>query len=311
MYFIYRERIVQKHHFILRIRGILTLRYSQLAFQLHQLVPLGTGNFFPPHNQRIDCPGRETSGRVRVHVRFDIHVYHFLVFLVLLDSQKRGHLVDNSRHGLQTGSVFQFRLHVHPDDNISTHFFRYIHREIIRYSPVYQHHPVPSHRGEHPRDSHTRAHGKRQSPAILHHLLAVHQITCHASERDRQPVEIKRIVIPYRQIGKQIEYILSADKPRRDLQLAIVLNRHGNKIFLRFLFLRERQVITIHFITQQKHPVLRPHQTIHRARVITDRVQSPHESPHTRARDIIYRDTRLFQHLQHTDMRHSFRPAAT
>ena len=56
-------------------------------------------------------------------------------------------------------------------------------------------------------------------------------------------------MITDRQIGKQIVNILPANKTGRDFQFPVILYRHGNQVFLRFLLLRERKIITIHLIT--------------------------------------------------------------
>ena len=51
------------------------------------------------------------------------------------------------------------------------------------------------------------------------------------------------------QIRKQVVNILPADESRWNLDLPVILYRHGNQILLRFLLFREREIITIYFIT--------------------------------------------------------------
>ena len=113
------------------------------------------------------------------------------------------------------------------------------------------------------------------------------------------------------QIREQVVNILPTDESRWNFDLPVILYRHGNQILFRFLLLREREIITIYFITQQKRPVLSSHQTIHRVRIVPDRVQRSNERSHTCPCNIIYRNPGFLQHLQHSNMCHAFRTPTT
>ena len=113
------------------------------------------------------------------------------------------------------------------------------------------------------------------------------------------------------QIREQVVNILPTDESRWNLDFPVILYRHGNQILFRFFLLRKREIITIYFITQQKRPVLSSHQTIHRMRIVPNRVQRPNERSHTRPCNIIYRNPSFLQYLQHTDMCHTFCTSTT
>ena len=219
--------------------------------------------------------------------------------------------IDNLRD--DPGNRFQFifrhqiRLHINPDHDLRPESPGHVCREIIHDSPIDQYLISLFNRGKNTGNSHTRPHGLYQIPVFQNNLFPLKHICRHASKGNGQFHKIQGIMIPDREVGKQVIHVLPADKPYR----TTLSKRHGKQVLGILIFFPERQIITIHFITQKKHPILITHQTIQLIGRVTDSIQAPHDRPHTGTHNHINRDTRFLQHLQHANMHHPFCPSST
>ena len=303
--------VVHLHHISPRLFLVFRLFQPQLALQGHQLIPLRAGDLLAAGYQRVDGVPRETGRRIRRDIRLDVNIDQFLVVIIFLNAQKRDKLVNNAGDRLQTFLVLQIRLHINPNYHIRPHSPSHVDREVVRDSPVHQHHAPLAHRGEHPRDSHAGPQAERQIALVKNDILAIDQVARHAGERNGKGGKIKGVVITDSKVREKIIYVLTADEPRRKGNSAFFPDGHGKEVFFRGFLFRKRQIIAIHLVAQKEGPILTPHQRVHRTSIITNGVQTAHDGPHAGAHDAIDGYPGLLQNFQHSDMRHTLGPTAT
>ena len=102
-------------------------------------------------------------------------------------------------------------LHIHADDNIGSHLPGYIYRIVVNGSAVHQYHRVQTDGGEDCRDSHTRAHGRGQYPAVEDYFLAAGHIFGYTGKGDGQFVEVDGVMVADSQSAKQVCQVFAAN----------------------------------------------------------------------------------------------------
>ena len=198
---------------------------------------------------------------------------------------------------------------VYANNDIGPHRKRDIHRIVVIQSSVDKHHTIQPHRGKDCRNRHTGTHGKRKAASVKHIVFAADHIYGHTGKRYLEGIEIDRVMIAHRQVGKQVLQVLSLYHTVDHTVFLFTSERQGKDISFSFLLFGEKQVAALHLIAKQHRPVLRLDHLFNLIRAISDRVQSTDNRSHTGPCYNINRYARFLQNFQHPDMRHTFCPA--
>ena len=114
-------------------------------------------------------------------------------------------------------------------------------------------------------------------------------------------------MIPHGEFGKERVEILSVNQPT-DLRM-FAMQRHTQQIALRLLTLHKTSLGGSHTVAQQHIPLQPARHTVQLLGGIANGIQTTHNSTDTRAHHHIYGHSRLFNHLDRTNMRRPFRSA--
>ena len=232
------------------------------------------------------------------------------VIVVLVHGVEVNDLHQDTQRTVQSLGTSQRILHGDTDDDISPHGTSQVNGEVIRQATVHQHHLPNTHWREDGRDSHRGAQGLRQTAGVEVHLRIVHEIRSHTGKGNGQFVEVDGVGITRTEFLEQHIDVLALDETT--IVVVALADSQSSGEDIGVLFLPVAQTLMTHVLTVTDHiaPVQSPHQGVECIGIVSDGIETTHQTTHRGSRHNVYRQSGTLNDLQRTDMRRTLRTAA-
>ena len=285
---------------------------ADALLQGDDFVPVAHGLLLTTAHQGVDGCQRETGGVVALGVYRQMQVGDGEVLVEFVLTVHVHDLADDAHCATHVLGRLRRTLHRHADDDVGSHLTGEVCRIVVLQTTVHQHLVTQSHRREGSGDGHRGAHSLWQPSAVEVHLFVGDDVRRRTSKGDGQVVgEVERIGVAHAELVEELGQVLALD----DAAGIHVLLADGyacrKEIGVLFLPVAEALVAQVLLVGDHVAPVLHPHHRVERVGVVADGIQAADDAAHRRASDNVDGDARLLQYLQHADMCHTLRAAAT
>ena len=147
---------------------------------------------------------------------------------------------------------------------------------------------------------------------MKNNFAVIDDIRRYTGERDAQVTgEVERVGKANAELLKQFGQVFALNKTTGIHILLTDGQTRGEDVGVLFLAIAETLVAQVFLISDDVTPVLHTYHGVERMGIVTDGIETADDTTHRRAGNDIDGDARPFQYLQHTDMGHALRTAAT